>query len=276
MKKRLNGRIRAILIIAIALAVVTAVTSAVFGTTFLRQAVQTVLTPVRSGISSITRQIERYYDYIFGYEALEAENKYLEERIMKIERDIRNADVLQRENDRLNELLNMQKSNPDYQYCDAYIVSWDSSNWKSTFSIAKGTNSGLEEGMVVVTEYNQVIGMITAIGPNWATVTTILDTTLEVSASITSSGHTGVVQGTFMSGEESTLRMNYLPTDIVLRNGDQVVTTGSEVYPKNLIIGYISDAGYDETGVAKYATLIPAADFQQLEQVFVITHFSVE
>lgn len=276
MKKHFNGRVKLILILAVALAVITAITAAVFGTTFLGNAVQTVLTPIRSGISSVTRQAERYYNYLFGYEALEAENKYLEERIMDVEEDIRNADALARENERLRELLNLQKDNTDYQYCEAYIVSWDSSNWKSTFSIAKGTNAGLEEGMVAVTEYGQVIGLITQVGPNWATLTTILDTSLEISATIASSGHTGVVQGSYTAGEENTLRMNYLPTNVVLRNNDQIVTTGSAVYPKDLIIGYIIDAGYDETGVAKYAKLKPAADFEQLEQVFIITHFTVD
>ncbi len=276
MKKQFNGRVKLILILAVVLAALTAITTAVFGTTFLGNAVQTVLTPIRSGISSVTRQVERYYNYVFGYEALEAENKYLEERIMNVEEEIRNADALARENDRLRELLNLQKDNTDYEFCDAYIVSWDSSNWKSTFSIAKGTNSGLEEGMVAVTEYGQVVGLITQIGPNWATITTVLDTSLEISASIASSGHTGVVQGSYTAGEDNTLRMNYLPTNVVLRNNDQIVTTGSAVYPKDLIIGYIIDAGYDETGVAKYAKLSPAANFDQLEQVFIITHFTVD
>ena len=276
MKKQLNGRVKLILILALVLAALTAILTAVFGTTFLDNAVQTVLTPIRSGISSITRQAERYYNYVFGYEALEAKNKYLEERIMEIEEEIRNADALARENDRLRELVNLQKDNTDYKFCEAYIVSWDSSNWKSTFSIAKGTNSGLAEGMVAVTEYGQVVGLITQIGPNWATITTVLDTSLEISASIASSGHTGVVQGSYTAGEENTLRMNYLPTNVVLRNNDQIVTTGSAVYPKDLIIGYIIDAGYDETGVAKYAKLAPAADFDQLEQVFIITHFTVD
>ena len=72
------------------------------------------------------------------------------------------------------------------------------------------------------------------------------------------------------------LRMNYLPSDAVLRNNDQVVTTGSTVYPKGLILGYVEDAGFDETGVAKYAMLRPAADLEDLEQVFVITDYVSE
>ena len=86
------------------------------------------------------------------------------------------ADSLQRENERLKELLGLQEEHEDYRFNEAYIVSWDSSSWKSTFTIGKGTRSGLETGMVVVTEYGQVVGLITDIGPNWATVTTVLDT----------------------------------------------------------------------------------------------------
>ena len=130
--------------------------------------------------------------------------------------------------------------------------------------------------MVAVTEYGQVIGLISSVGPNWATVTTVLDSSLEISASISSSGHTGVVQGSYTTDNVGKLRMNYLPSDAVLRNNDQVVTTGSAVYPKDLILGYIEDAGIAETGVAKYAILTPAVDFDTLEEVFIITRFEGE
>lgn len=273
MKKQLSARVKAILSLAVVLAVVTAIVSGLFGTTWLGKTVQAVMTPLRSGVSAITRQVERYYNYVFGYEALEAENDYLEKRIMQIEDEIRSADSLQRENERLRELLGLSEEHTDYHYCAAYIVSWDSSNWKSAFTIGKGTNSGLAKGMVAITEYGQVVGLITDIGPNWAQITTVLDSSLEISASIASSGYTGVVQGAYNSGNAGKLRMNYLPGEAVLRNNDQVVTTGSSVYPKDLILGYIEDASFDETGVAKYAMLRPAADFDGLEQIFIVTQY---
>jgi rod shape-determining protein MreC len=274
LKKHFSARVKLLLILAVLLAVVTAVTAALSGgTTWGHKAVQTALTPLRSGVSALTRQVERFYNYVFNYEALEAENIYLKQRITSMEDEVRTADSLQRENRRLEELLGLSEENEDYSYCAAYVVSWDSSNWKSTFTINKGSSAGLTMDMVVVTEFQQVIGLITDIGPNWATVTTVLDSSLEVSASIASSGNTGVVQGAYTDGQAGKLRMNYLPSDAVLRNNDQVVTTGSTVYPKDLILGYVEDAGFDETGVAKYAVLTPAADFSSLEQVFIITEY---
>ena len=69
--------------------------------------------------------------------------------------------------------------------------------------------------------------------------------------------------------------MNYLPTDATIRINDQVVTTGSTNYPRNLILGYVIDADFDETGVAKFALLEPAADIDALEQVFIVTQYNV-
>lgn len=276
MKKLFSGRVKLLLVLGVGIAALYAIISALFGSTWLDKAVQSVLTPIRGGVNAITKQVERYYNYIFEYESLEAENEYLKSRIAEMEEEVRTADALERENERYKELLNLSEERIDYEFCAAYIVSWDSSSWKSTFSINKGTNSGLEDGMIVVTELGQVVGIISDIGSNWAKVTTILDTSMEISASIASSGYTGVVQGSYTSGDAGKLRMSYLPSNAVLRNNDQVVTTGSTVYPKNLILGYIEDAGFDETGVSKYATLTPAANFEELEQIFIVTHYNTE
>jgi rod shape-determining protein MreC len=67
--------------------------------------------------------------------------------------------------------------------------------------------------------------------------------------------------------------MDYLSSTAVIRNRDQVVTAGSTYYPRNLILGYVVDAGFDDVGVAKYAILEPAADIANLEQVFIMTEY---
>jgi len=273
LKKKVSGKVKFILLLSVICAIAIAILIGVFGTLIPEKAIQSVLTPVRSGFAAITRQIERYYNYIFSYESLKAENEYLEEKINSMEDEVRTLDSLQRENERLRDLLELKEEHQDFKFCSAYVISWGSSNWKSTFTIAKGESSGISTGMVAVTSLGQVVGLVTETGNNWATVTTILDSSMEISASVTSTGYNGVVHGTYATGKEGGLRMNYLPNDSVLRNDDQVVTTGSTVYPKDLILGYIEDAGFDETGVSKYAVLEPAADFDSLEQIFIITEY---
>lgn len=275
MKKNFwTTKVKVLLIAALILAIVITVAAAVASNTpALENLVGTILSPIRSGIAAIDRQAERYYDYIFSYESLRAKNQELERRILEMEEDIRNAETYQRENERLKILLNLADEHEDYAFMSAYIISWNASNYKNEFTIGKGTSSGLEEGMCAVTENGQVIGLITEVGANWATVTTINDSSMEISASIASSGYAGVVQGTYLANGESVLRMNYLPTDAVLKNNDQVVTTGSTLYPRGLLLGYLTNVGLDETGVAKYATLEPSCDISSLEQIFIITEY---
>ena len=273
-KKLLTSKIKTLLIAAVALAIVTTVVVAISGgTTVGENLVGTLLQPLRSGVAAIDRQALRIYNYIFSYEALEAENDALKQQILDMQEDVRTAQELQRENKRYEQLLGFADQHEDFVFEPAYIIAWDASSYRSSFTIGKGTNHGLEIGMCAITENGQVIGLITDAGVNWATVTTILDNGLEIAASIASSGYTGVVQGTYQSEDTQMLRMNYLTNDAVLKNNDQVVTTGSTLYPKGLLLGYITNVSLDETGVAKYASLRASCQLEDLEQVFVITDY---
>ncbi len=267
-------RRRLIVLIAVALALVVAVSSAlVRGTAAGKNVTQSLLAPFDSALSALMRTAERFYNYVYEYESLEAENAFLKERVAKLENEIRSIDTLQRENERLRAVANLLKEHEDYDLVSGYIISWDSSNWRNTFTIGKGTLSGVSEGMCAVTEQSQVVGIVTDCGSNWATVTTILDSSLQISATLSSSGYNGIVQGAHKTDKENQLRMDYLSTEAVIRNNDQVVSTGSTLYPRGLILGYVVDAGLDGTGVAKYAVIEPAADFDALEQVFIVTNY---
>ncbi len=274
MKSDKPARRKLIILLAVLLAIVLAVSSALItGTAAGKNVTQSLLTPFQSSLSALTRTVERFYNYVFEYESLAAENAYLKERLASMEDEIRTADTLQRENERLRSVAQLLQEHEDYELLSAYIISWDSSNWRNTFTIGKGTLSGVNEGMCAVTEQGQVVGIVTECGTNWATITTILDSSLQISATLSSSGYNGIVQGAYKTDKENQLRMDYLSTDAVIRNNDQVVSTGSTLYPRGLILGYIVDAGLDGTGVAKYAVIEPAADFDALEQVFIIKNY---
>ena len=276
MRKSFSRRVRNVLIAAVLLSVVLTVAANALGTDVPGVLVKTVIQPLRSGAQALTNAAEEMYSYMFRYETLLAENQKLKEQIAQMEDDARTADALARENERMRNLMGLLDQNQDYQVVDAYIIGWDSTEWASAFTLNKGAASGIEAGMCVITDNGEVVGLVTEVGPNYAEVKSVLDSSLEISATIATSGYSGMVQGGYATGNDGMLRMNYLTSDSVIRNGDQVVTSGSTVYPRDLILGYVVDAGFDETGVAKFAILEPAADFGSLEQVFVLTQFGVE
>ena len=276
MRHFFTSKIRWILILAVLLAVGVTVVSSLTGTDIPGMIVKGVLTPIRAGAEALTRQAEQYYSYIFRYESLVAENEALKEKIAQLEDDSRMAASLNRENDRLRALLELTEAHEDYELVDAYIIGRSSTDWTSTFTLNRGTSSGIEKDMVVITANGAVVGLVTEAGPNYAVFKSVLDSSLEISATMASSGYSGMVTGGYSSGRSELLRMDYLPSSAVIRNQDQVVTTGSTLYPRDLILGYVVDADYDETGVSKFAMLRPAADIGNLEQVFVLTAYSAE
>lgn len=273
MRHFFTTKVRVVLALAVILAIVLALISNLTGLSIPDMVVKGILTPIRTGASKLTEQAEQFYSYIFRYETLAAENEALKEQIAQMEDDARLYDSVSRENDRLRALLELKEDNEDFELVDAYIISWSSNDWTNTFTINRGTNSGIAEQMVAMTANGEVVGLVDEVGTNYAVVKTVLDSSLEISSTISSSGYNGMVQGGYTIGLADFLRMDYLPTSAVIRNNDQVVTSGSTVYPRDLIVGYVIDAGFNDTGVAKYAILEPAADFDSLEQVFILTAY---
>ena len=274
MKKFFSRRVRIVLLVAVLLAGLIATVNSLTGVNLPGKLVQGILTPIRTGISKLTDRAEDLYNYTFKYESLLAENEALKEELAQISDDARNADAIARENERLRDALGLQSTFEDFKLTDAYIISWSSNDWTNTFTINRGTNAGIQEGMCAVTANGELVGLVSEVGSNYSVVKSVLDSSLKISATIASSDYNGMVQGGYSTGQEGLMRMDYLPSSAAIRNGDQVVTTGSTVYPRNLILGYVTGVGFDDAGVAKYALLEPAADIRNLEQVFIVTEYN--
>lgn len=275
MKHFFSSRIRVVLILAVLLTVIFTVVGSLTDLTFPDMVVKGILTPIRAGASKLTEQAQQIYNYVFGYEALLEENESLKEQLSQMQEDARKADAVARENANLRAMLGLTESREDFKIVDSYIISRSSQQWSSTFTINRGSSAGITEGMCAITANGELVGLVSQVGSNYAVVKSVLDSSLEISATMASSGYNGMVQGGYSTGLEGLLRMDYLPSSAVIRNNDQVVTSGSTVYPRNLILGYVVDAGFDDTGVAKYALLKPAADVGSLEQVFIVTEYEV-
>ena len=273
MRHYFSTRIKVVLALAVLLAVLLGVVGSLTGKDLPSGFLQTMLTPLRSGAYALAGQVERLYNYIYNYDALASENEALKQQLSQWQENAREADSLARENERLRQLLKLTEANPDYKLVDAYVITRSSNDWTSTLTINRGSDFGIVVGMCAITANGEVVGIVTEVGSNYAVVKTVLDSSLEVSANIASSGYSGVVTGCYTSGHSDMLRMDYLSSSAIIRTQDQVVTAGSTYYPRNLILGYVVDAGYDDIGVAKYAILKPAADIANLEQVFIMTEY---
>ena len=274
MKHYFSRRVRIVLVLAVLLAAGLTVAGSLLGKSVPEKMVQGTLAPLRTGASKLTDKAEELYSYIFRYEALAAENAQLKEKIAKLEENERYADSVARENERLRAVMELKNTREDFVLVDGYIISRSSHAWSKTVTIDAGANVGITPDMCAITANGEVVGLVTEVGANYAVIKSVQDPSLEISATIAASGYNGMVQGEKTATGRELLRMNYLPSSAVIRNNDQVVTSGSTLYPRNLVVGHVVDADFDDTGIAKYALLEPAVDLGSLEQVFIVTAYN--
>ena len=278
MKQYFTTKVKVILVIA-ALAAIVTIGSMILRpgkATPLNNLISMVANPLKNGVTILVDKAEQIYDYVFGYELLQAENQQLREQMAAMNQDIRDSQTYKAENERLRSLLELAEKNTDYVLEIANVVSWDFGGYGNTLTISKGSSAGLAQGMCAITESGQVVGIISEVGTNWATVTTILDTTSEIGAYIFGSGYTCIAQGDFELMNEGYLRASYLSSSASIRNSDQLLTSGDgDIYPPGLMLGSVVDAGEDETNVAKYAIIAPTVDLSSVAQVFVIKSYNI-
>lgn len=235
-----------------------------------------IASPFRSAYTGIADWFNDKQNYYRDTTALEEENAALKRKLAEMEAAIRQAEKDSAENERLKQLLGLQSQRPDLtsDLQAAMITEHTVTNWTSSLTIDKGTNLGLEVNDCVISETGALVGLISKVGTNWATILTLVDTDTALGAQVFRTGDLGLAQGNFSLMGENRLRLEYLPADCTLLGGDLVVTSGlGEFYPAGLVIGSVAEVQVDDSGATSYAVLEPAVDFDELTEVFVIRSF---
>lgn len=232
--------------------------------------VGTVFTPFQKVFYQVGEGISNFFSSIGEIGTLRATNEKLKREVEKLRKENIQLQELMNENKRLKEALNFKTENVELDLKLATITGKNPGNWFNTFTIDKGKNEGIKPGMAVLDEKGNMIGQITEVGDKWAKVLAIIDRNSSVSAVAVRTRDNGVVRGDSNGG----LIMIYLPLDAELIGGDVVTTSSMSRFPKGLIIGKVSKVTRDPGSLLKQAVIEPAADFERLEYVFVVTNMT--
>ena len=177
----------------------------------------------------------------------------------------------QSELSRLQELYNLDEEYSSYPKVAARIISKDPGNWYDTFMINRGSNAGIRVDNNVIAGKG-LVGIVTEVGPNWATVRAIIDDSSNVSATVTSISQNCMVTGDLQMMDDGKIRFIQLTDkEDQVQEGDKIVTSSvSNKFLKGILIGYISEVSTDANKLTKSGTIIPAVDFNDIQEVLVI------
>ncbi len=236
----------------------------------LRTGIGYFLIPVQSGVNragfTIYNNIENYGSF---KEAL-AENEELRDRVNELVEENSRLQSDQLELQRLRSLYELDQEYLQYEKIGARVIAKDSGDWFQVFRIDKGSADGIRVDANVMAD-GGLIGIVTDVGANYATVRSIIDDVSRVSGMAQQSGDNCIVSGDLTLFSEGRLRISNISRDGDIKEGDRIVTSNiSSKYLPGILIGYATDITTDTTRLTKSGYLIPVADFNNLQEVLVV------
>ena len=243
---------------------------------FVQNATGVIKSPIQRALSSMVNSFNTIYGYIYEYDQLLAENESLRSQLADAQQSARDGIAASEENVRLRRALELREAHTDYELESCKVVLWSSSNWASAFTISKGETSGIELGDPVITEYGAVVGQVTELGTNWATVSTLIDVDMSVGAFVGVAGNSGMVVGEYSMMRDKQAKLTYLADGAQIFVGDDVLTSGSGgAFPAGLVIGTLTAVQTEAGGQIEFGIVEPQCDLDSLVQVFIIKSFEV-
>lgn len=234
-------------------------------------AVNTAASPIKNGFSYIAHSLEDGRDFIWEMRAYKADNAKLAAENTELKRQNRDIAAYREENERLEALLNLQNSMTDNTTVAARVISYSNKSWFEAVEINKGTASGIDNGNIVITP-DGVVGKVTEAGPDYAIVTTVLDSSSAVGIKVSRTGGSGIVEGDSELAKDIQCKLSFVDKNTPIIVGDVVETSGTGgIYPPGLVVGSVTSISANSTGSLNYAVIDPAVEMDKLSEVLVIT-----
>lgn len=236
----------------------------------LRNAVSAVIIPLQKGMNYIGLWVSDSYDTLQEMRMVLNENQKLQEQVDRLTEENNQLKQDSYELSRLRELYELDEKYPGYTKVAARIIGTASNNWYSTFTIDKGSADGLETDMNVIAG-GGLVGIITEIGTHFAIVKTVIEDGTHVSGQLIDTGDICTVKGDIELMDSGLIQVQYFKNGVNVRNGDKIVTSNiSDKYLPGILIGYAKDVSTDANNLTQSGYLVPAVDFEHLQEVLVI------
>lgn len=233
---------------------------------------------LKDSVGWVQSLVHQPAQYVAGFfENLEEiRNVYEENQLLKSKLDQYvqlsvKAHQLEKENDKLRQLVDKEESLRDYQSIHATVIARNPDQWHELITVNKGLQDGVKQNMAVITGKG-MIGKVKFVSEFTSTIQLLsaLDRTNRISAVVLGNPDIfGLIEG--YDPEKGALLYKKIPFDIEIEKGQVVVSSGKGgVFPSGLVIGTIEDVISDDFGLTQTAYVKPAAEFYNIDHVIIV------
>ena len=241
----------------------------------IEQGAGAVVAPFQKLSSTISDGVSGFFRRYARADEVAQENEALRSEINELRAQLVNYEEYKHENEELRKYLDIEykEEHPDFEMTPAAVVARDPDSRFYSFTIDKGSLDGVAPYDPVVCA-DGLVGRVKEVGLTYSKVITILDVEIDVGAYDARTRDIGIVNGSVALAADGRCIMNYLPRESGAAQGDLVVTSGGNLYPKGLVIGKIARLDNAPGNISLYAEIEPTADIRNLTDVMVITSFN--
>src|SRR5215210_744748 len=239
--------------------------------------VSTIFSPLQNGADRALKPVRDLVNWFHETFDARGENDQLRDQVADLRDQLARSQTTQAEAKELKSLDETLSGGivPDgTDPVTARVVGRSPTIWYSTITIDKGSSDGVHVDDPIVAALG-LAGKVTQTTPNNAQVTLITDADSAVTARVTSSGATGVVEPDV--GNPNDLQLDYLERGTDIPEGSMVVTAGfstgdlGSIFPPGIPIGRITKASVEEQQAYQRVHLEPFADLRGMSFVKVLT-----
>jgi rod shape-determining protein MreC len=239
--------------------------------------VSTIFGPIQDGADRALKPVRDMVNWFHETFDARGDKAQLQDEVASLRDQLARNQTQQREAKELSQLNELTSGGivPDgTDPVTARVVGRSPTVWYSTVTIDKGTGDGIRVDDPVVASQG-LAGKITQTTPNTSQVTLITDADSAVTARVTPSGATGVVEPNV--GNPRDLQLDYLERGTQIGEGQMVVTAGfstgdlGSIFPPGIPIGKVTQASVEEQQAYQRVHLEPFADLRDMDFVKVLT-----
>jgi rod shape-determining protein MreC len=226
-----------------------------------------IFDPVRAGVDEATRPVAGFFAGAFEARSIQADNSSLRSQLGSIQEQLEQEADLKRRITALQNLYDLQFANGIPEVV-ADVVDLGTSDFSETIDIDKGTSSGIDDGMPVVSG-DGLIGFILQANDDSSTVQLLTDPSSSVGVKYGAAGADAVVGG---QGSGRPLSVDYVQPGSPVKKGEQLLTSGlaNGAFPEGIPVATVSSFSNATGTVQQNVTATPVANMADPEYVAVL------
>lgn len=236
---------------------------------FLKAPAVEVLTPLLGVVQVAVSPISGLLEGLGRAGGMAEENAALRGQLEKALAETSALREAGEENRQLRALLNFERDNPGRDYLAGRIIANDPNGLVRSVVIDRGSEHGVQKGMVLVVDRGMV-GRVLTVYPRAAKVLLTTDASSAVNGVVQRSR----VQGVAVGRPDGTLALRYVDKDADVKEGDVVVTSGlGGGYPRGITLGTVKRVTNEDQASFKEVQIAPAATSGPLEIALIMLDF---